>query len=147
MEQFPPLRFGCGVPIAACLADVRSQMTKYPLNNSIRSRAEVRLPPARWVGFVVYTVFIFTELIREFRHDWKDRRLWLSLAALLVCHTALYAWALSVVTEWRNIWFLPLTIGDFAVLFYALNGRVRKTPKARPKREDDRDGKLKSPSR
>jgi hypothetical protein len=89
------------------------------------------LPSWRWVGFVGFTVILFATAVGEFRRRWSDARLWLCLAGALAVHTAIYAGLLTAVTEWRVIWFAPLTIGEFFALAYVLDRVWRRLPAAR----------------
>jgi hypothetical protein len=79
------------------------------------------LPPWRWVGFAVFSVFLFTSTATQYRRYWRKRRFWLCLLGLLVAHTVVYAVLLTTIPAWRNIWFLPLTIAEFLALAYVLD--------------------------
>ena len=68
------------------------------------------LPDGRWVLLVVYTTLLIGGLVHQFSLSWRRYDFWLWLLVLLVAHSAIYTYVLSVVDAWRAIWFLPLTI-------------------------------------
>jgi hypothetical protein len=78
------------------------------------------VPAARWWALSVYTCFLFGYVIRESRRDWHHPLLWLGVLTLLACHTFGYTWLLRTVTEWRNIWFLPLIVAEYSLVVFSL---------------------------
>jgi hypothetical protein len=74
------------------------------------------VPPARWVGLAAYTLLVFGIGIREFRRSWRSAGFWAMLAALLAVHLAAYTAVLTLVPEWRLIWFFPITVVEGPVL-------------------------------
>jgi hypothetical protein len=79
------------------------------------------LPSIRWPVFVVFTVFVFGDVIRNFRRVWSRADFWLTTAVLLFLHTTAYVWVLAQIENWRLIWFLPISIAELGVLLWVLN--------------------------
>ncbi len=57
-----------------------------------------------WVPLVLNTAIVFGFLISWFRHAWKSSQYWAVLLVLLLCHSAVYVFAL------RRIGYFPLII-------------------------------------
>ena len=80
------------------------------------------VPPQRWVGLVAHTLLIFGALLREFRRSWFRLSFWATTTGLLALHLAAYATVLTLVPEWRLVWFLPITVLELPVLTSLLFG-------------------------
>jgi hypothetical protein len=78
------------------------------------------VPSGRWLALIAYTVLVFSFIVRDFRQSWHRAMLWLPLTALLVMHCVAYAVALRAIAEWRSIWFLPISVGEFVVFGFVL---------------------------
>jgi hypothetical protein len=84
------------------------------------------LPAARWWALSIYSVFLFGYVIRDLRRVWGALLLWVAIAILFGLHLVGYVWLLGVVKEWRNIWFLPLVLAEYAVFAYVLDWAVAR---------------------
>ena len=80
-----------------------------------------RLPSARWLALVPYTLLTFGATIREFQRSWLRATLWFCVRGLISAHLAIYIWILFAVDEWRLIWFVPATICEVPVLVFILD--------------------------
>ena len=92
------------------------------------------VPPARWVGLTVYTVFGFGVIAQSLRRQWRELRLWLYLTALLLAHLAGYIVLLRSVDEWRLIWFLPMSLAEYPAVAHIMDmvmGRYEPVRRAR----------------
>jgi hypothetical protein len=78
------------------------------------------VPSGRWLALIAYTVLVFGLIVRDFRESWNRATLWLPLTAMFVTHCAIYAAVLRAVTEWRSIWFLPISAAEFVVFGFVL---------------------------
>ena len=99
----------CGVVVAAIL------VFSYDYHHSRW------MPSAPWWALLAYTTLIFWSVIREFRPGWSHPTFWLSTAGLLVAHVLGYSFVLRSVSQWRPIWFLPLSFVEFAALIAILD--------------------------
>jgi len=81
-------------------------------------RKEHWLPSFRWLQLAVFTAIVFGDLVRQFRRSWRQLTFWLCTGALLAAHIGIYAVLFIRVTEWRVIWFLPLSIAELVVLLW-----------------------------
>jgi hypothetical protein len=79
------------------------------------------VPAPRWLGLIVFTPLVFGAVVRDFRRSWGRTTFWLCVTGLLVAHGAAYTAVLKTVEEWRNVWFLPLSIGECPVLVVVLH--------------------------
>jgi len=75
----------------------------------------------RWVAMAFYTILVFGAALREFRASWRLPLFWLHAFALLLVHTTAYVLLLRTVVEWRNIWFVPLSIAECPILMLVLH--------------------------
>lgn len=82
------------------------------------------LPPARWVGLALFTVFGFGTIASSFRQQWKDLRLWFYLSVLLAVHLAAYIVLLVSVEEWRPIWFLLISLAEFPMVAHVMDVKM-----------------------
>jgi hypothetical protein len=79
------------------------------------------MPSGRWLALMAYTGLVFWCLIETFRRAWIRPAFWLCLAGLLFAHGVVYFALLTIAREWRAIWFLPLTIVEFALMASVLD--------------------------
>jgi hypothetical protein len=95
----------------------------------------------RWLALVFYTLIVFGAAVSEFRPSWKRIAFWLCVCALFLVHIAAYILVLRAVAEWRNIWFLPLSIAECPVLVLVLHllgyGERSAPPRHRPLGTDE----------
>src|SRR6266852_568930 len=64
-------------------------------------------PNSVWVALSVNTVIVFGFLISWFRNAWKSTQYWAVLGVLLLCHSAIYIFALH-------------RVGHFPLIFYVV---------------------------
>jgi hypothetical protein len=81
---------------------------------------QYRLPSARWLALVPYTVLAFGATIREFQRSWVRPTFWFWVVGLISAHLAIYAGILFAVDEWRLIWFVPAIMCEVPVLVFIL---------------------------
>jgi hypothetical protein len=93
------------------------------------------MPSARWWALIAYTPLILWSVILEFRPSWRDPTFWFSLAVLFGAHILAYSFVLRSVTEWRPIWFLPLSLVEFAALIAILHRLGFDSSPLSPKRK------------
>jgi hypothetical protein len=95
------------------------------------------LPPVRWLQAIPFTLLVFGIALFEFRSIWRVARFWVIVIALFSAHVACFYVLLTAVTEWRVTWYVPMSIGETALLISVLygsfgnlihepNGRVRR---------------------
>src|SRR6185503_11227197 len=66
------------------------------------------VPSWRWVGWAFFTAVLAYAVLQNCRHVWQAKRVWLTLAALFVCHTIGYLVLFRFVTDLRAVWFVLL---------------------------------------
>ena len=78
------------------------------------------LPSGRWLALAVWTLTMFSFVIRDFRRSWSSLTLWASLLGLLAIHVAAYVVVLRAIEEWRAIWFFPASVVEYAAITFIL---------------------------
>ena len=79
--------------------------------------------PRAWMALAVFTLALFWVTIRQSRAFWRRMDFWLAIAGLLVVHLLVFVAILSAYPQWREIWFVPVTIvecGLFGAILYLL---------------------------
>jgi hypothetical protein len=79
-----------------------------------------RLPSARWLALIPYTLVTFGATIREFQRSWVRPTFWFSVIGLISAHLAIYTGILFAVDDWRLIWFVPATMCEVPALVFIL---------------------------
>ena len=82
------------------------------------------LPAERWVGLGLFTLFGFGVVAKDFRSQWLSRRFLLYFGSLLTAHCVAYTVLLLNVTEWKLIWFLPLSLAEFAFIAHMMDVKM-----------------------
>jgi hypothetical protein len=77
-------------------------------------------PSPRLIGFAATTLFVFIDVVRNFRGSWGSSAFWLSTAGLLCVQVAAYVLVIAPIDEWRAIWFVPLGIGELVLFLQVL---------------------------
>lgn len=85
------------------------------------NRDSPMMPSPRWLGWIGYTVLIAVFVLREHWQHTGRVSFWVALFGLFSAHTAIYAIAFQELREWRGMWFLPLSIAEYAVFLVTLH--------------------------
>jgi hypothetical protein len=72
--------------------------------------------PGRWIGLVMWTAIVFGVVVRARRKYWTLPIFWLAVAGLLIIHLLAFALVLNTYPQWRPLWFIPVAIGEAAML-------------------------------
>lgn len=85
------------------------------------NRNDPLMPAGRWLGWSGYTVLLGVFVVRDYWRHWRRVSFWLVLAGLFAVHTALYAVGFHAIQAWRSIWFLPISIAEYATFVFTLD--------------------------
>lgn len=108
------------------------------------------LPSGRWIAFLAYTVLIFCIVIYDARRCWAQPMFWVALGGLGAVHILGYRVLLKSIDEWRNVWFVPLSILEITALRAVLsmigrNDESHRTEGASNGDSDERDSSAQEP--
>jgi len=97
---------GCALIIAGILAAaLMGSYTEHEKNSWV--------PSWHWVEWAFFTAVLAYAVWQDCRHTWRAKRVWLTLAALFVCHTIGYLVLFRFVNELRAVWFGLLMIAEY----------------------------------
>jgi len=79
----------------------------------------------KWLGLAGNTLILFGYSVKSNRRLWRLLPFWISLAACLVLHLAVFIWILLVVDQWKVLWFLIMYPVETPLIEVAVNWAVR----------------------
>jgi len=81
--------------------------------------------PLRWAALAGFTALTFWTAIKQYRRQWGQPALWLTVAGLLVFHLAVFAVVLLNYQEWRLVWFVPASLVEGWAIILILDVTLR----------------------
>ena len=86
--------------------------------------------PSRWVMLTVFTGVLLFSMFKYYRGYWSRPAFWLSCAAVLAVHLAIFIPVLRAYPEFRPFWFVPIVVIE-AALAGAICGPLLRRPTRR----------------
>jgi hypothetical protein len=83
------------------------------------------MPSLRWWSLAGTTALIFWAVVKQFKRYWHVLSFWYKVGGLLIIHCLAYTAVLLRVSEWRLLWFVPLSVVEGGLLVLALDKLVR----------------------